>query len=72
MAERGHQAGGKTTVERRGVGHAVEREKRKQVGRGGRRRAEVGEEGGGRDERERRGATANEERRRADECERGA
>ena len=28
MAERGRQAGGKTTGERRGVGRAVERERR--------------------------------------------
>ena len=56
----------RTTSERIWVGHVVEREKSKEGGRGGRRRAEVGEEGG---EGERRGTTANEKRRRADERE---
>ena len=50
-----------------GGARSREREKRKQGGRGGRRRPEVGEEGG---EGERRGTTANEKRRSADERER--
>ena len=53
MAERGHQVGRKTTGERREVGRSCREWKRKQGGRGGRRRAEVGEEEGGLEEKSR-------------------